>query len=68
MFHEVPVGWSRSKYKETQVCMSCGPNASQNHTIKMANKFFENWTKLKYLEITAINQNCIHAEIKSNFK
>jgi len=43
MFYEVPIGWSRRKYKETQVCMSCGPNAGQNHTIKMANKFFENW-------------------------
>jgi hypothetical protein len=34
----------------------------------MANKFFENWTKLNYLEIIAISQNCIHAEIKSKLK
>jgi hypothetical protein len=65
MFYEVPVGWSISKYKETQVFVSFGPNAGQNHTIKTANKLFENWTKLKYLKIIAISQNCIHAEIKS---
>jgi hypothetical protein len=68
MFYDVPVGWSRSKHKETQVFMSCGPNARQNHLSKIANKFFENWTKLKYLEIMATSQNCIHAEIKTTLK
>jgi hypothetical protein len=68
MFYEVPVRWSRSKYKETQVFLSCGPNAGQNHMIKTANQFFENWIKLKYLEIMATSQNCIQAEIKSRLK
>ena len=27
MFYEVPLGWSRSKYKETQMFMSCDPCA-----------------------------------------
>jgi hypothetical protein len=48
--------------------MSCGPNVVQNHTIKIGNKFFENWTKLKYLETMATSQNCINAEIKSRLK
>jgi hypothetical protein len=68
MLYVVPVGWSRSKYKETQVITSFGPNTGQNHTIKMSNKFFENWTKLKYLEIKATSQNSIHAEITSKLK
>jgi hypothetical protein len=65
MFYVVPVGWSKSKYKETEVLLSCGPNAGQDHMIKTANAFFENWIKLKYLEIMATSQNCIHTEIKS---
>jgi len=68
MFYEALVGWSRSKHKETQVFLSCGPNAEQNLMIKIANKFFENWIKSKYLEIMATSQNCIHAEIKSRLK
>jgi len=40
MFYEAPVGWSRSKYKETRVFLSCGPNAGQDLMIKIANKFF----------------------------
>jgi hypothetical protein len=68
LLYEVPVGWSRSKYKESQAFTSFGPNTGQNQTIKMSNKFFENWTKLKYLEIAATSQNYIHAEIKSKFK
>jgi hypothetical protein len=68
MLYEVPVDWSRSKYKETQAFASFGPNTGQNHTIKMSNKFFENWTKLKYLEIPLTSQNYIHAEIKSKLK
>lgn len=68
MLYEVPVGWSRSKHKETREFTSFGPNTGQNHTIKMSNKFFKNWTKLKYMEIIATSQNCIHAEIKSELK
>jgi hypothetical protein len=68
MLYEVPAGWSRSKYKETQAFTSFGPNTGQKHTIKMSNTFLENWKKLKYLEIIATSQNYIHAEIKTKLK
>ena len=64
----IPVGWSRSKHKETQAFMSCDTNTGQNHIIKIANKSFENWAKSKYLGIMATNQNCTHAEITSRLK
>ena len=48
--------------------MSCDTNTGQNHIIKIANKSFENQAKLKYLGITATNQNCTHAEITSRLK
>jgi hypothetical protein len=38
-------------------------NVGQKHDIKVSNKFFENGVKLKYLGMTAKNQNCIHQEI-----
>ena len=66
--HVIPVRWSTSKQKETQVFMSCDTNTGQNHIIKIANKSFENWAKLKYLGIMATNQNCTHAEIMSRLK
>ena len=68
VYEVIPVGWSRSKHKETQVFMSCDTNTEQNHTIKIANKSFENWAKLKYLEIMETYQNCAHAEITSRLK
>jgi hypothetical protein len=40
-------------------------NVGKNHNIKMANGFFENVAKLKYLVMTVSNQNLIHEEIKS---
>jgi hypothetical protein len=40
-------------------------NAGQNHNIKMANGFFENVTKLKYLGMAVSNQNFIYEEITS---
>jgi hypothetical protein len=40
-------------------------NARQNHDIKkIRNKSFENETKLKYLEITAVNRNYTDEQIK----
>jgi len=40
-------------------------NVGQNHSLPIANKFFENLAKFKYSESTVINQNCIHEESKS---
>jgi hypothetical protein len=47
--------------------MSHHQNADQNHHIKTSNKSSENVAKLKYLEMTATNQNYICKEIKSRF-
>ena len=68
VYEVIPLGWSRSKHRETQVFMSCDTNARQYHIIKTANKSFENWAKLKYLGIMATNQNRTHAEITSRLK
>jgi hypothetical protein len=43
----------------------CHQTAGQNHYIKVANNFFKNVSKFRYVETTVTNQNCIHKEIKS---
>jgi hypothetical protein len=45
--------------------MSHHQTTGQNHYIKVANKYFENVAKFKYLGTTVTNQNYIHEEIKS---
>jgi hypothetical protein len=47
--------------------MSRHYNSRQNCNI-IANRFFGNMTKLKYLGTGVINQNFIHEEIKSRLK
>jgi hypothetical protein len=39
-------------------------NEGRNRDIKVANRSFENVSQLKYLGVTAINQNLIQKEIK----
>jgi hypothetical protein len=41
------------------------PKAGQRQSIKIGNRSFESMAKLKYLETTLTDQNCIHEEIKS---
>jgi hypothetical protein len=45
--------------------MSRYQKARPKHSIQVANRFFEDVAKLKYLEKTLTDQNYIHEEIKS---
>jgi hypothetical protein len=45
--------------------MSGRQYAGQNHNINIVNIFFEKVAKVKYLGMTATNQNDVHDEIKS---
>jgi hypothetical protein len=49
------------RYIFLQFCI--GPE-SQNHDIKIANRFFENVTLLRYLGTTVTNKNLVQEEIK----
>jgi hypothetical protein len=45
--------------------MSRSQNTGQRHSIKIANRPFEDVAKLKYAGTTLTDQNCMHEEIKS---
>jgi hypothetical protein len=45
--------------------MSRNQKIGQKHSIKIANRSFEDVAKLKYLGTTLTDQNCMHEEIKS---
>jgi hypothetical protein len=40
-------------------------NIGQKHSVKIANRSFEDMAKFKYLGTTLTDQNCMHEEIKS---
>jgi hypothetical protein len=51
--------------KTKQVLMSGYQKAGQKHSIKIANRSFEDVAKFKYVGATLTVQNCMHVEIKS---
>jgi hypothetical protein len=57
--------WSGSESRETKMLMSRYQKTGQTHSIKIANRSFEDVAKFKYLGITLTDKNCICKEIKS---
>jgi hypothetical protein len=51
----------KTKYMLTSHNLKIG----QRHSIKIANRSFENGAKFKYLGTTLTDQNCMHEKIKS---
>jgi hypothetical protein len=51
--------------KTKYMLMSRFQKAGQKHSMKIANRSFEDVAKFKYLGTTLIDQNFIHEEIKS---
>jgi hypothetical protein len=51
--------------KTKYMLMSRNQKTGQKHSIKIANRSFEDVAKFKYLGITFTDQNCMHLEIKS---
>jgi hypothetical protein len=47
------------------VLMSHSHKIGQKHGIKIANRYFEDEAKFKYVGTTLTDQNCMHEEIKS---
>jgi hypothetical protein len=51
--------------KTKYILMSHGQKIGQKHSIKIANRSFEDVAKFKYLGTTLTDKNCMHEEIKS---
>jgi hypothetical protein len=45
--------------------MLCYQKVGQKHSIKIANRSFEDMAQLKYLGTTLTDQNCMHEKIKN---
>jgi hypothetical protein len=58
------VGLEVNAEKSKYMLLSCH-HAGQDHSIKIANRSFENVAQFKYLGVTVTNQNLIPEEIKS---
>jgi hypothetical protein len=43
--------------------MSCSQNIGQKHSIKIANRSFEDVAKVRYVGTTPTDQNCMHKEM-----
>jgi hypothetical protein len=59
------VGLEVNPEKTKHMLMSRSQKRGQKHSIKTANRSFEDAAKFKYLGTTLTDQNCIHEEIKS---
>jgi hypothetical protein len=51
--------------EKTMYMLMSHQKIGQKHSIKIANRSFENVAKFKYLGTTLTDQNCMHEEIKS---
>jgi hypothetical protein len=59
------VGLEVNPEKTKYILMSRSKNVGQKHSIKTANRSFEDVVKFKYLGTTLTDQNCMHKEINS---
>jgi hypothetical protein len=59
------VGLEVNPDKTKYMIMSSSQNIGKKHSIKIANRFFENVAKFRYLGTTLKDQNCMHEEIKN---
>jgi hypothetical protein len=59
------VGLEENPEKTKYMLMSHHQTTGQNYYITVANKYFENVMKFKYLGMILTNQNCLHGKIKS---
>jgi hypothetical protein len=59
------VGLEVNREKTKYMLMSRNQKIGQKHSIKIANRSFEDVAKFKYLGTTLTDQNCMHEEIKS---
>jgi hypothetical protein len=66
-FYNEPVTVITINIVQTQyMLVSCHWNVEQNHNIKIANSFFENAAKCKYLGITVTNQNLFLKKLRAD--
>jgi hypothetical protein len=59
------VGREVNPEKTKYMLMSRRQKTGQKHSIKIANRSFEDVAKFKYLGTTVTDQNCMHEEINS---
>jgi hypothetical protein len=59
------VGLEVNPEKSKCMLMSCIQKIGQKHSIKIANRSFEDVAKFKYVRTTITDKNCMHEEMKS---